>query len=314
MRGQLPAPSSLASCLSPLRSRLSVLSLALRSSVLLSACYDTSGLASSGTILGFVQDASDGVAVVGATITVAGDTTRSLFDGTFRVDGVKEGTYTLVATLGNYQRFQTEVTVFARRNTAVPVVLLPVDFSIAPPAAIGVEPGPQARAITIVWLPLDEAVNYALYWSTSPDVPPTNANRINGVTSPFVHRDLQLGTTYYYAVAGLGLVSEGPASGVAFTQPRDGIEMRVDAPAIGASIGVVIPMSVRIVSDNALTSVVATLGTASAPLVYNPDFSRWEGALTPPAVPIEGVAMLAIIATDASNRSARASRTLRYSN
>jgi hypothetical protein len=261
-----------------------------------------------------VQDASNGVAVAGATVAVAGDTTRSQFDGTFRFEGIKEGAYTLVATLGDYQRFQTEVTVFARRNTAVAVVLLPVDFSIAAPAAIGVEPGPQARAITIAWLPLDEAVNYALYWSTSPDIPPTSANRINGVTSQFVHRDLQLGTTYYYAVAGLGLVSEGPASVVAFTMPRDGIEMRVDVPAVGASIGATIPISVRIISENALTSVVATLGTASAPLVYNPDFSRWEGVLTPPVPPIDGVPMLTIVATDALNRSARASRTLRYSN
>jgi hypothetical protein len=237
-----------------------------------------------------------------------------LFDGTFRVDGVKEGTYTLVATLSDYQRFQTEVTVFARRNTAVPVVLLPVDFSIAAPSAIGVEPGPQFRAITIAWLPLDEAVNYALYWSTSPNIPPTSANRINGVTSPFVHRDLQLGTTYYYAVAGLGLVSEGPASVVASTAPRDGIEMRVDLPAVGASIGASIPISVRIVSESPLTSVVATLGAASAPLVYNADFSRWEGTLTPPAQPLDGVPTLVITATDALTRSARASRTLHYQN
>jgi hypothetical protein len=46
--------------------------------------------------------------------------------------------------------------------------------------------------------------------------------------------------------------------------PRDGIEIPVDVPDLWASIGAGTPIPVPIVSENTLTSVVATLCAANA--------------------------------------------------
>lgn len=280
----------------------------------LSACADSSGVTLFGRVGGFAQDVSNGVAVAGAIVTVGDRTVVSGQNGTFSIDRLVPGEYTLTATYADFEPFFQAITVRARQTTAVSVLLTPGGFSIGRPDAIAAQPGHNRGGITIEWTPLSAAVNYALYWSTDPGVPPTAANRIGGVTSPFVHTQRQAGTTYYYAVAGLGIVGEGQPSDIVSAVPYDHIGIQIHAPALDADAAGAIALSVRVDSDDDLVGVTAELGGVSVPLAFNPDFFRWEGVLNAPAAAPAGPAVLTVTATDVLDRTAHAMRMLRYPN
>jgi hypothetical protein len=70
-----------------------------------------------------------------------------------------------------------------------------------PPAHLSATPG--AHAVTLRWDPVDHAVSYDLYWSSIAGVTPGNGTRIAGVTSPFRHAPLWVGT-YHYVITAAG--------------------------------------------------------------------------------------------------------------
>ena len=66
--------------------------------------------------------------------------------------------------------------------------------------------------ITIRWNPVIDAVSYNIYWSTTQGVSKASDNKISDVTSPYTHKDLSLGTTYYYIVTAVNSFGESVES------------------------------------------------------------------------------------------------------
>jgi molybdopterin-binding protein len=280
--------------------------------LLLAGCFDASAPSDGfGILQGTVRDVANGIVLSNVTVRAAGVETATAQDGTFRLERVPSGRYEITAELADYLTFRDSVSVLPNGNTVVSVLLVPEGFALTAPTGIAAEPGPVQHAITILWPPLDDAVNYALYYSTSATVAPKDGTRIGGVTPPFLHRTLVPGQTYHYAVAGLGLAGEGPMSSTVTSMPRDHIEIRVESPAVAAFLGSEVAISVRVIGDNPLTSVRAAVGAASMPLTFNVDFGRWEGVLPLGPPPAVGPTLLVITATDALNNTASAERTLR---
>ena len=81
-----------------------------------------------------------------------------------------------------------------------------------PSAPTGLATTPGDTQITISWNAVAGATSYNIYWATSPGVTTTNGSKIPGVTSPYVQTALVNGTTYYYIVAAVNALGEGPAS------------------------------------------------------------------------------------------------------
>ncbi|RYZ93504.1 MAG: hypothetical protein EOP06_00600 [Proteobacteria bacterium] len=113
--------------------------------------------------------------------------------------------------------------------------------NLAPQAPTGLAAANSGTTNTVTWSPVTGAQSYNLYWSTTSPVRDTS-NRIRNVTSPFPHKSLLLGVTYYYAV----------------TAVKDGIESPLSSgasatPSASGSTGVTIsaPLSVSATAENA---------------------------------------------------------------
>jgi peptidoglycan/xylan/chitin deacetylase (PgdA/CDA1 family) len=76
------------------------------------------------------------------------------------------------------------------------------------------------RQVTLVWKPVAGAESYNLYWLSAPGVSPENGNRIVGVASPFVHKELANGVGYSYRVAAVKGGKESGASPAASATPN----------------------------------------------------------------------------------------------
>ena len=66
--------------------------------------------------------------------------------------------------------------------------------------------------ITVSWQDAPHAERYRVYWGTQAGVGKTSGQVVDGVTSPWVHANLQNGTPYYYVVTAVGAGGEGPVS------------------------------------------------------------------------------------------------------
>ena len=102
---------------------------------------------------------------------------------------------------------------------------------------------------TITWTSVTGAQSYNIYWSTTSPVR-TTSNRIRNVTSPFLHKSLLNGTTYYYSV----------------TTIVGGIESNLSSEAhaeiaVVSSSSVAAPLSVTATGGSSLN----TISWASAP-------------------------------------------------
>mgnify|MGYP002822265961 FL=1 len=75
---------------------------------------------------------------------------------------------------------------------------------LSPPSAISVEANDAAG--TVSWNPVETAVSYNLFWSTSPFMAPST--KIEGVSSPYNLSGLTNGTTYFVAVSAVDSVGE----------------------------------------------------------------------------------------------------------
>ena len=75
---------------------------------------------------------------------------------------------------------------------------------LSPPTSINIEAGDSAGTVT--WEPVEAAVSYNLFWSTSPFMAPST--KIEGVSSPYNLSGLNNGTTYFVAVSAVDNIGE----------------------------------------------------------------------------------------------------------
>src|SRR3990170_4060592 len=98
-----------------------------------------------------------------------------------------------------------------------------------PAAPTGVSVSPGWSKNTISWNSVTGATSYNLYWSNSPGVTKETGTKIAGLSSGYVHGDLEDGTPYYYIVTGVNEVGEGPASAEVSGTPSGGTVQNVSA-------------------------------------------------------------------------------------
>lgn len=82
----------------------------------------------------------------------------------------------------------------------------------APSAPTGVNAVAGDGQVTISWSPVAGADSYNLYWNTTSPATKTTGNKIQGVTSPYVHTGRTNGTTYYYVVTAVNVNGESVES------------------------------------------------------------------------------------------------------
>lgn len=262
-----------------------------------------------GTVSGRALDGSSGQPVAGADIMFGAYVTSTGADGAFRVDRVPPGDYELLATHADFGVHAESIHVRERQTATVALYLFRPGYQLLAPGAIAIEPGPIPSAISVSWPPRSDAVSYTVYWSTSPDTLPSDGRAVIGVISPFVHRDLTPGVTYYYSVASRGLVTTSGPSPIASGEPEDGIAIHVETPHVGDALGATLEVSVR-VPVGTIASVTADLGTASVALAYDPVFAIWTGTLSRPASLPDDPPRLIVTATDVTGKTARATYLL----
>lgn len=77
---------------------------------------------------------------------------------------------------------------------------------------------------TLIWSPVPGAVSYNLYWSNSPDATPARANKLSGVTSPYVHTGLSNHVAYYYVYTAVTKAGESAPSNEVKVTPKTAAE------------------------------------------------------------------------------------------
>ncbi len=82
-----------------------------------------------------------------------------------------------------------------------------------PPAApTDVAATVEDEGIVISWEPVPGASSYNVYWSTGAKFSPLDAEKMEGVTSPFTHSGLSYGVSYNYVVTAVGNKGESEVS------------------------------------------------------------------------------------------------------
>jgi len=97
---------------------------------------------------------------------------------------------------------------------------------LSPPSTISIEAKDSAG--TVSWDPVETAVSYNLFWSTSPFMAPST--KIEGVSSPYTLSGLSNGTTYYVAVSAVDNVGESGYSAPINFSPAAAEESTDDSP------------------------------------------------------------------------------------
>lgn len=103
---------------------------------------------------------------------------------------------------------------------------------LSPPSNITAVAGDSAG--TISWDPVETAISYNLFWSTSPFMAPST--KVEGVGSPYTLTGLSNGTTYYVAVSAVDSVGEsGYSPPTNFSPAGATVEPQPDQPDSGDS-------------------------------------------------------------------------------
>ncbi len=82
----------------------------------------------------------------------------------------------------------------------------------APSPPTGVSAVSGDRQAVISWTAVENATNYNIYWSTSPDLSSANGTKFANVTSPYTHSRPTQGKTNYYVVTAVNGYGESSGS------------------------------------------------------------------------------------------------------
>ena len=85
---------------------------------------------------------------------------------------------------------------------------------------VRVIPGSTSTDLIASWDALSGATSYNIYWGTAPGVTKTTGTKIEGATSPYTQDGLTTGTPYYYIVAAVFPLGEGPVSSEVVAYPQ----------------------------------------------------------------------------------------------
>jgi len=81
--------------------------------------------------------------------------------------------------------------------------------------------------ISLSWNPVDTALDYRIYWGTSPGVDAASAENVVAVTTGYLHTGLSNNTTYYYRVSARRNTGEGtPSVEVASVPSASGVSIQ----------------------------------------------------------------------------------------
>ncbi|MBI5444286.1 MAG: PD40 domain-containing protein [Deltaproteobacteria bacterium] len=79
-----------------------------------------------------------------------------------------------------------------------------------PKVPSGVTATAKSGEVTLRWNPVAGATSYNIYWATSPGA--GNGTEVPNATSPYDHKGLANGTTYYYVVTSVNVLGESQGS------------------------------------------------------------------------------------------------------
>ncbi|MFH1242750.1 MAG: hypothetical protein V1689_10375, partial [Pseudomonadota bacterium] len=82
----------------------------------------------------------------------------------------------------------------------------------APTVPTGVVASSGEGQVIIAWNPVENATTYNLYWSEARGVSPAKGIKIANISSPYVHKGLDNGRTYYYVVTAVNEYGESGIS------------------------------------------------------------------------------------------------------
>ncbi|KAB0670402.1 hypothetical protein F6V30_09630 [Oryzomonas sagensis] len=88
-----------------------------------------------------------------------------------------------------------------------------------PASPPGISATSGTNQATVSWSPVSGATSYNIYWTNDPThvMKDMGATKIAGVTSPYRHTNLTVGTTYAYVVTAVNASGESAESDVAAT-------------------------------------------------------------------------------------------------
>jgi hypothetical protein len=70
----------------------------------------------------------------------------------------------------------------------------------------------EKGTVTIAWPKVPTAISYNIYWNDSPWVTIHNGEKISNVKSPHTIKGLKRGTTYYFVITAVNVLSESQVS------------------------------------------------------------------------------------------------------
>ncbi|MFH1242752.1 MAG: fibronectin type III domain-containing protein [Pseudomonadota bacterium] len=111
-----------------------------------------------------------------------------------------------------YYYVVTGVNVYGESLASSVVSAAPRQSIPSAPSGVTVSGGNPDNEAVIRWTAVPEATSYNIYWSTSAGVTKARGTKISGVTSPYTHRSLTYGTTYFFVVTSVNAFGESLVS------------------------------------------------------------------------------------------------------
>ena len=99
--------------------------------------------------------------------------------------------YYILTSIDGTQESEVSVELSAQPTAIIPGIPANIGFSF------------DFKTTTISWNPVADATSYNLYWRNSPGVTKVSGSQIAGVTSPYVHSNLDPSKPYYYVVTAI---------------------------------------------------------------------------------------------------------------
>ena len=118
-----------------------------------------------------------------------------------------------------YYYVVTSVNAYGEGLVSAEISATPQQATPSAPSGVTVTEGIQQ--VVISWTTDPEAVFYNIYWSTSAGVTKQSSTMISGVTSPYTHKNLTDGTTYYYMVTAVYPYGESLVSEIVSATPHE---------------------------------------------------------------------------------------------